>query len=121
MAAPLVPIIVVLILLAVVVVGVAAWASRRQRVSDELASTAAPTLDYLVPPGQDPVILTTALDAEGYTVTTDPRNALLVHVSCPAGPDRDRARVRAVISSVHTTALDAGQRMEIGEVRFTDE
>lgn len=120
MGALLIPVIAVVVVVAIVWVAGRRWAVGRQRVSHELSATATPTIDYQAPEGQDPVVLTTALSAEGFTATTDPANPQLVHVSCPAGPDRDRAHVRSVIASVRTTAIDAGVPFDVGDVRFTD-
>jgi len=100
--------------------GIRSWSSRSRRTAEELAGPA-PTLDYVVPPGQDPAVVLNALATEGYAVRAAPARTRLLHVSCPAGPDRDRAHVRATIASVHHTAIDAGAPMEPGEVRFTDE
>ena len=121
MGAILVPIIVVVVVAIVALWGMRAWVSGHQRQADELAAPGTSSLDYLVPPGQDPVVVLTALSAEGYDASTDPDAPNLVHVACPAGPDRDRARVRAVIHAAGSTAVDAGVPFEPGEVRFTDE
>jgi hypothetical protein len=121
MGAILVPIVLVVAVLVVLGLGVRTFATQRRAVADELAQERVPTLDYVVPPGQDPVVLLTALSAEGYAATADPRRADLLHISTPAGPDRDRAHVRATIASAHDTALDTPVTMDPGEVRFTDE
>jgi hypothetical protein len=101
--------------------GARTWAKRWTAVSDELARPDSPTLDYVVPEGQDPPVVLAALSAEGYSAAPDPDNVHLLHISCPAGPDRDRARVRSTIAGVHTTAIDAGVPLDPGEVRFVDE
>jgi hypothetical protein len=121
MGALLVPLVILLVILVIAWVGLRSWAGRRTAVADDLAEPRTSTLDYVVPPGQDPVVLLTALSAEGYTATADPRQTDLVHISCPAGADRDRARVRATIQSVHSTAIDTGVPMDPGHVRFVDE
>jgi hypothetical protein len=105
--------------IAVVVAG--RWAARRQRTGDELAAPSTATIDYLVPDVQDPAVIVAALHAEGFTATTDPGQTRLVHVSCPAGANRDRAHIRSVIASVHTTSIDAGAPLDPEGVRFTDE
>lgn len=121
MGAILVPLIIVVVLLLIAGAGLRSWSARRHEVAEELAGPTAPTLDYVVPPGQDPVVLLTALSTEGYTATADPVQTQLLHISCPAGPDRDRAHVRATIATVRSTALDTGAPMDPGQVRFTDE
>lgn len=121
MGALLVPLLILVVVLVVVGVGVRSWAARRDAAAEELARPATSTLDYLVPPGQDPVVLLTALTTEGFAATADPHRADLVHISCPAGPDRDRARARATIASVHRTGIDSGAPMDPGTVRFLDE
>jgi hypothetical protein len=121
MGALLIPIIVAIVVLVVLVVGIRQWGARREHLTTELADPATPTLDYRVPAGQDPSVVLSALDLEGFTATTDPVDTQLVTIHCPAGPDRDRARVRAVIGSVHTTGIDHGAPHEPGEVHFVDE
>jgi hypothetical protein len=117
----LVPVVLVVVVAALVLWGLWTWSSRQRRRADELASPAAPTLDYRVPAGQDPVVVLDVLASEGYAVSTDPRDTMLVHVSCPAGLDRERARVRATIEAAGQTAIDTGAPFEPGEVRFLDE
>jgi len=80
-----------------------------------------PLLDYVVPAGQDPAVVLAALAAERYDASTDPGQANLIHIACPGGADRERARVRATIEAVHTTAIDAGAPFDPGPVRFQDE
>jgi hypothetical protein len=121
MGALLIPMIVVVLIVVLVFVAGRRWLGQRQRVADDLAAPSTATLDYRVPPGQDPVVLLAALGAEGFTATTSPDDATLIRVACPAGPDRYRARLRAVIASVHTTAIDSGASFDVEDVRFTDE
>jgi hypothetical protein len=122
----LIPAVVLAIVLGAVFVflggaGAGSWVGRRTAIADEHRDPATPTLDYAVPAGQDPVVVLTALSREGYAATADPAQADLIHISTPAGPDRDRARVRATIAAVRETALDTPMPMDPGEVRFTDE
>lgn len=76
------------------------------------------TLDYRAPEGQDRVVVITALGQAGYDVHPDETDHQLVHVSCP---DDARERVRDVIGSVHTSALDTGVPVDPGTIRFADE
>jgi hypothetical protein len=117
----LVPIIVVLVIAIVVAVGMWRWTAAHRREADALAAPASSTLDYRVPAGQDPAVVLSALVSEGYDATTDPQDTMLVHVSCPPGPDRERARVRATIEAAGQTAIDTGVPFEPAEVRFVDE
>jgi hypothetical protein len=110
----------VLILAAVAVVGVLAlrsWGQRRTVVDDELAGDS-PTLDYLVPPGQDPAALMAALQEDGYQAAPDPRRTDLLHIACPTGLDRERPRVRATLESAERGVSDDSPT---GPVRFVDE
>jgi hypothetical protein len=96
-----------------------AWAGRREaerQIPDDV-----PALEYLVPAGQDPVVVLTALGKEGYTASADHTQRQLLRIACPLGTDKERPRVRSVIGSVHTTALDTGMPMDPGPVRFVDE
>jgi hypothetical protein len=121
MGALLVPLVIIVVLVVLALVAARAWMGRRTEVADELASPESPTLDYVVPAGQDPVVVLTALSADGYVATADPTDVHLIHISCPSGEDRERARVRATIESVHTTAIDDGAPIDSGPVRFVDE
>jgi hypothetical protein len=121
MSSALVPVLAVVVVVVIALVVAGRWASRRQRIDDELAAPSTATIDYLVPDVQDPAVVVAALQAEGFTATVDPVRTRLVHVSCPAGPDGDRAHIRSVIASVHTTSIDAGAPFDAGGVRFIDE
>jgi hypothetical protein len=121
MSSVLVPVIAVVVVVVIALVVAGRWAARRQRTDDALAAPSTATIDYLVPDVQDPAVVVAALHAEGFTATTDPGQTRLVHVSCPAGPDRDRAHIRSVIASVQSTVIDAGAPFDPEEVRFADE
>ena len=87
-----------------------------------MADPATETLDYVVPGGQDPAVVRAALSKEGYEAVQDPRGGdQLLHIECRADRDRERAKVRAVIESVGTTAIDAGVPLDAPPVRFADE
>ena len=93
----------------------------RQRVTETLEDPRTPTLEYAVPTGQDPAVILAALHREGYTATVDPHGAhQVVLVACPAGLDRERARVRAAIESANVTAPDDGAPLDV-RARFLDE
>jgi hypothetical protein len=95
--------------------------SRRERIDEELHQDATPTLEYDVPTGQDPTVIVAALDRAGYTATSDPHHShQLVLVACPAGLDRERAHVRAVIESASVTTPQDGVPLQ-ADVRFRDE
>jgi hypothetical protein len=117
----LAPVIVVIVLAVLGFVGVRAWVFARQRQTDEIVGPGIPSLEYVVPDGQDPVVVLTALSADGYTATTDPAAPNLVHIACPAGLDRERPRVRATIQHAGVTAVDTGVPFEPDQVRFVDE
>ena len=80
--------------------------------------TGPPTLQYRAPEGQDRVVVITALTQAGYDAQPDERDHQLLHVSCPEG---DREKVRDVIGSVQTSALDTGVPVDPGTIRFADE
>ena len=116
-------IIVPVLLLAVVVIALVrmrSWGQQRVARDHDLAGPAA-TLDYVVPPGQDPALVVSALRQDGYEAAPDPRRTDVLHIECPAGPDRERPRVRATLQSVRRTAIDTGAPMDPGPVRFVDE
>ena len=113
----------------VVVVAVVAWAMHllkqeslgRERVEAELHDANTPTLEYVLPTGEDPVVVVAALERAGYTVGVDSNGAhQVVLVRCPEGLDRCRPEVRAIIE----TAGAPTPRAEVhthSDVRFRDE
>jgi hypothetical protein len=118
---------VLITLIAIVVVSVLLlvtreWVARRATRADDLARADSAPLDYLVPTGQDPAVITAALSAEGYAAAPQPGETHLLHISCPAGQERERAHVRATISGGHRTGIDDAQaHFDLGTVRFVDE
>lgn len=93
----------------------------RQRVDEELHSDDVPTLEYVVPPGQDPAVILAALERAGFTAAADPHHAhQRVLIACPEGLDRQRAHVRSVIESASVTAPQDGVPVE-ADVQFVDE
>lgn len=94
---------------------------QRQHVDEELHEERTPTLEYVVPTGQDPVVILAALERAGYTATVDPHHARqVVLIACPAGVERERAHVRSVIEAADVTAPQDGVPLEV-DVRFRDE
>ena len=117
----LIPIfIIVAIVVAVAIArGARTWGQRRVETHDELAGPAT-TLDYVVPSGQDPALLVSALRQDGYEAAPDPRDTDVLHIECPGGLDRERPRVRATLQSVRRTGFE-GAPMDPEPVRFADE
>lgn len=117
----------IVIVLAVLVLAAAALyvlrqhVRERQRVDEVLEDPRTPTLEYVVPTGQDPAVILAALHRAGYTATVDPNGAhQVVMVGCPGGVDQERAQVRAAIESADVTAPDDGAPLD-ATVRFRDE
>jgi len=109
-----VPVLLVLVVLVLVAVGLR-WAGRRQ--DREVAEvTGEPHLRYRVPEGRDPTPVITALQDEGYGAALHGRDVV---VQVAEDPDRDRDRVRAVISRAAAN-LD-GDPAPPEQVRFRDE
>lgn len=117
----LVPVIVVVVVLAVAAVGVKRWSAARERLADELRTDAVPSLDYRVPVGQDPAVVLAALRGSGLDATVDPAVPDLVRVACPAGADRERARVRVVIEDAGQPSIEEDPEPTASTVRFEDE
>jgi len=91
----------------------------REQVSRRLHDPGTPRLEYVVPTGQDPVVVLAVLERAGYTATVDPSGAhQVVMVQCRV--DRDRERVRSLIESANVTALHEGMPISVA-VRFRDE
>ena len=89
---------------------------------ERVESLASETLEYVMPPGQDPAVLAAALKKEGYTAVGETLTgaAPTVLVDVPRGRDSERAHVRAVIKNLRTTGFE-GAPLEVDEVTFEDE
>lgn len=79
-------------------------------------------LRYLVPEGQDPVTVLTALHQHGYrAVLEEPDGRRIIDVTCPEDKIHDREQVREVIAEAGTT-LEPKDRTGLPHpVRFLDE
>ncbi len=110
-----------LIVLLFVVFLVVPAARDRQRVARSINAPETATLEYRVPESQDPALVLAALASDGYQAALAPEDTRLVRVACPPGVDRERARVRAVISTATSSAIDHGAPVHADRVRFTDE
>ncbi len=78
-------------------------------------------LDYQVPDGQDPAVLISALQSEGYTADLEVRDAgRYLAIACPAGRERERARVRNVLAQNHMASIE-GPSFSPGKIAFEDE
>lgn len=121
MGFPIVLAICVVVLVLVVLYVLREHVRQRQHVDEVLEDVRTPTLEYAVPTGQDPAVILAALHQAGYTATVDPNGAhQVVMIACPAGLDRERAHVRAVLESANVTAPDDGAPLDVA-VRFRDE
>jgi hypothetical protein len=120
MGAVLVPVVVVLALLIVGLVMV----QRLGRAGDELREevmTAAHTLRYEVPAGQDPAAALVALSRHGFEAVADPGNAHALVIMCPLG-SAQREEVRVVLENEAMQTVDERDaHVSTGPVRFLDE
>ena len=120
MTVVLVPILVVAAAAVIGVLALRSWGHQRTALDHELSGDAQ-TLDYVVPAGQDPALLISALQDDGYQAEPDPRRTNVLHIACPSGLNRERPRVRATLQSVGRTTIDAGAPLHPEPVRFADE
>jgi hypothetical protein len=114
------------VVVVVVVVGLATGrlgsTLRRSRERQEhLESARTPTLEYVVPTGQDPAVVLTALRQAGFVAATDSTTSgQRVLIECPEGVERQRARARSAIESANVTTHEEGAPVRV-DVQFTDE
>ena len=102
--------------------GIRAMRQRQEARVDEAVSGRVESLTYEVPAGQDPAAVIHALQLEGFDVVRADAasHAQELLILCPAGIERERARVRAVIA--HEAGIDMeGHPMPEHAVFFADE
>jgi hypothetical protein len=89
--------------------------------ADTAEDSGVESLYYVVPTGQDPVVLVSAMTEAGYDASADTKEgAIHLVVNTPAGRDRERPKVRQIIASASKTSLE-GPPFEPGRIVFTDE
>ena len=119
MAAPLVPILIVLVLLGALAFYGLRMANQRREKADELLEDKLPYLRYHVPDHQDIAAVVAALRQDGFDAVSEVEGPHYdVLIPCPAGTDRDRAKARAAIG--HATNPE-GDPLGLEPVRFEDE
>ena len=77
-------------------------------------------LRYVVPTGQDPAVLISALGQAGFTAAED-MSATSGDRTIAVAEPADRERVREVLANSPETAIDTPVTQEPREVRFVDE
>ena len=117
-------VIAVLLLVGFLIVGLVFMLALRRRTFAEVRTEArlrspdTPTATYVVPHGQDPAVLMTALTHEGFVSVPDITGGVeRLLVECA---EADRAKVRRIIEHVNYAGFD-GAGTHIDRVRFTDE
>jgi hypothetical protein len=114
------------VLLAVVILaaGYAMLRRRREVVADQAETLERPdtdTLTYTLPPGQDPALVVSALQRDGFTALSPVTGGRpQVVIECPQGRDHSREQARRVLESISTTGFE-GEPMDTDGVRFDDE
>jgi hypothetical protein len=92
----------------------------RDQIDRQLHDPDTPTLEYVVPTGQDPATILAALERAGYTASVDPHHTHQhVLVGCPGGIAEQRTRVRGLLATATVSA--PGSLTRLAEVRFVDE
>lgn len=109
-------------LVLVSVVAVRYFRQDEERKYAEATGEVVDSLRYHIPPGQDPAAVLASLRLEGYDAVCDDRfDDPDVLILTPAGRDRERAHVRAVLAHSTPTNLE-GDRQPAGRlIRFADE
>lgn len=121
MAAPIVPVIVLVVAVLIIVVALLRSGRRAEERKHQAQESPAETLRYHVPAGQDPAAVIGALASEGYDAVRDSdANTSDILVLCGAGKERERAHVRAVIEHVAPMDME-GNPMPPHPVAFADE
>ena len=126
MTAVLVPILIVIVLVVIAAVAVKQLGSSSMQQGDRLQAPGRPTLRYLVPPGQDPAVVLTALRNEGYDASPESEpgpSSPVVILGSRAGDTLDRERVRAFLEDLDRLNVNPEEdaRVSPARVRFIDE
>lgn len=120
MGAVLVPVVIVLVLMAVGLVMVRRLGRDGDQRREEVM-TAAHTLRYEVPAGQDAAAVLVALSRHGFEAVADPDDTHALVIMCPLGRDQ-REEVRVVLENEAMQTLDEqDEHAYTGPVRFLDE
>jgi hypothetical protein len=120
MIAPVVVLVIVIVVAGVVLFGLLRWSKQRGATAEVLEEPQTETLEYLVPTGQDPVVVTTALEAEGFTTSLDSTGEVVL-IHCPTGREGARPKARAAIAAADASAIEHGQSLQVDRVVFQDE
>ena len=118
------PVLGVLLALAVLMAVYLMLRQRREGVADQADTLERPgtdTLRYTLPPGQDPALVVSALQRDGFTAlspTTGGRPHVVIE--CPQGRERAREPARHALESASTTGFE-GEPLDANPVRFDDE
>jgi len=97
------------------------FARKHNDIHEHLHEDHTPTLEYLVPEGQDPAVLIAGLARAGFTALSDPTHPhQRVLIECPEGVDQQRGEVRSAIESANVTTPEDGVAVPT-PVRFSDE
>jgi len=118
--APVVILVVLAVLAALGIFWMLRWSKDRAASAELLESTDTDTLEYTVPAGQDPVVLLTSLESEGFATSLDATGQIVL-IHCPDGREAARPLARAAISQADTTAIAHGRPLGSGAIRFRDE
>jgi len=122
----IIPLIALLLRAAIAVAFLLSMRSQLRRQESKKAAVAGmpgtQTLIYEVPPGQDPLVVLSALERAGFTAVSDVNSGPpKVVISCPEDRDRVRAEVRTIIEGADTTSIEHGAPVDTRKVRFEDE
>jgi Flp pilus assembly protein TadB len=115
----------IIVVFVLAVIGLLYWMrlmrQRQVQLRHEAVTGQVESLRYQVPAGQDPAAVMHALQMEGYEVVRDDgaMQTQDILVMCPAGADRERPRVRAVLA--HADLNLEGDPPPENEVKFVDE
>jgi hypothetical protein len=120
MLAPVVILVLVGVLAVAALFWMLRWSKERAATAESLESAGTETLEYPVPPGQDPVVVLTALESEGFATSLDATGEIVL-IHCPDGRESARPLARAAISRADRTAIEHGQPMGAEAIRFRDE
>lgn len=117
------PVVIVVVLLVGAAVAARRMAHRERAHVDQMRESDPHVLHYMVPNGQDPVVVTLGLNRAGFEAVEDASKGVPgeLLIGEPGATEPDREKVRATLAEITEINLAGDRTASVGPVRFMDE